>query len=424
MNTQTRQDDLHVAPPRHIANVRAQAKLSGAAADMMNSVASNAAAAEITAWPGYAPTPVVPLPGLALVAGVAEVFYKDEAHRFTLGSFKALGGAYAVLRVLQGRLSSTGHDGVSAKDLINCAHRNLVEQITVACATDGNHGRSVAWGAQMFGCQCRIYIHENVSADREAGIANYGATVVRLEGDYDASVRACAVDAETNGWTLVADTNAGGGPADIPVLVTQGYTIIVRELLNQLGKAPTHVFIPAGVGGLAAAVSGYWTAQGPRPRMIVVEPHNADCVFRALRDGEPTHSDGDVNSFMACLSAGEVSPAAWLVLEQAVDDVVTISDADARATMCALADGTFGDVPLVSGESGCAPAAALVGSANIRAALGLDATSRVVLIGSEGATAPELWASVTGRSPASVACEGRQYRGNPRTDQPVNINKE
>jgi threonine dehydratase len=158
--------------------------------------------------------------------------------------------------------------------------------------------------------------------------------------------------------------------------------------------------------------------------MIVVEPHNADCVFRALRDGEPTHSDGDVNSFMACLSAGEVSPAAWLVLEQAVDDVVTISDADARATMCALADGTFGDVPLVSGESGCAPAAALVGSANIRAALGLDATSRVVLIGSEGATAPELWASVTGRSPASVACEGRQYRGNPRTDQPVNINKE
>lgn len=394
------------APARHTTNKTAAGHLTGLAAEAITQAASDTAATEITSWPGYAPTPVVSLPGAARAAHVGALLYKDEAHRFTLGSFKALGGAYAVLSVLQETLAEEGLSA-SASELIAGAHRDIVGQVTVCCATDGNHGRSVAWGAQMFGCECRIYIHENVSDDREAGIAAYGATMVRLDGDYDASVRACARDAEANGWILVADTNAGGGSAKVPTLVTQGYTIIVRELLEQLDEMPTHVIIPAGVGGLAAAISGYWTLRkgAERPRMIVVEPHSADCVFRAINTGAPRALEGDVNSFMACLSAGEVSPVAWPVLQQAVDDVVTISDEIAIDTMRALAKGRFGDAPLVSGESGCAPVAALLSlaeDADIRAALGIDQNSRILTIGSEGATAPELWAKVVGTHPDSL----------------------
>ena len=391
--------------PRHTANAQARAALDGAAAALMTQAASDAAATEIASWPLYAPTPLRDLPGMARAVGVGALLYKDEAHRFGLGSFKALGGAYAVLRVLQDALRAQGVEA-GAADLAAGRHRDAVAALTMCCATDGNHGRSVAWGAQTFGCRSRIYIHEGVSADREAAIRALGATTVRLEGDYDASVRACARDAAANGWTLVADTDAGGGSPDIPALVMQGYTLIVRELLDALDAAPSHVFVPAGVGGLAAAVAGYWTLLGPRPRVVAVEPHAADCVFRALRDGRPAPLRGDIDSFMACLSAGEVSPLAWPVLRQAVDDAVAIPDAAAVDAMRALADGRHGDAPLVSGESGCAAVAALMALADrpdLRRALDLGPAARVVAIGSEGATAPDLWEAVVGRAPTAVA---------------------
>lgn len=394
---------------RHVANplARPGAPLAADALEALPPAGHRAAVKEITAWPDYAPTPLVPLPGLARAAGLGAVLYKDEAKRFSLGSFKALGGAYAVLRVLQGKLGERG-SAASAADLIGGAHRAFVAGETVACATDGNHGRSVAWGARLFGCQCRIYLHEKVSQDRAAAIAAFGATLVRTEGDYDRSVRQCAADAAANGWTLVADTNAGGGPAAVPRLVMQGYTILARELLEQLDAPATHVFIPAGVGGLAAAVAGHWAleAAAARPRVVVVEPHRADCVFRAIAAGAPVALDGDVHSFMACLSAGEVSPLAWPVLRQVVDDAVTIPDARAMDTMRALADGRFGDRPLVSGESGCAAVAALLALAAApaaRAALGLGPAARVVAIGSEGATAPEIFRQIVGRRAEEIA---------------------
>ncbi len=395
-----------LSAPRHARNAHARPHLTPEALELLSEGEHEAARREITSWPGYAPTPVVDLTGVARAAGVAAVLYKDEARRFTLGSFKALGGAYAVLRILQAVLKRHGVEP-SAEDLIAGQHRDIVGGVTVCCATDGNHGRSVAWGARMFGAQCRIYIHQNVSEDREAAIAAYGATMVRLPGDYDESVRAVARDAEANGWHLVADTNAGGGSDVIPNLVMQGYTLIVDELIEQMPEAPTHVVIPAGVGGLAAAIAGRWAKVkgAERPRMVVVEPQVADCVFRALRDGEPKPVEGDVNSFMACLSAGEVSPAAWPILRAVADDAVAIPDGAAMDVMIGLAQGRWGDRALVSGESGCASVAAVLAVADqpaIRAALGLNAQSRVLCIGSEGATAPELWASVTGLRPEAI----------------------
>ncbi|WP_185020822.1 diaminopropionate ammonia-lyase [Histidinibacterium lentulum] len=402
-----RDDEAAKAPLRHVHNAGAGGAMPDGVRLALSPVEHEAAVAEITSWPGYAPTPLVSLPGAARAAGVAAVLYKDEAHRFDLASFKALGGAYAVLRVLQERLRAEGHEA-TATDLIGGAHRDFVSRQTVACATDGNHGRSVAWGAQLFGCRCFIYLHQNVSADREAAIAAFGATIVRTPGDYDASVRQCGRDAESNGWALVADTNSGGGPDTIPLLVMQGYTLMVREMLDQLDAPATHVFIPAGVGGLAAAVSGHWAVvEGDRrPRMIAVEPHAADCVYRAIDTGTPAPLGGDVNSFMACLSAGEVSPVAWPVLQHALDDVVTIPDDRAIDTMRALASGRWGDPPLVSGESGCAALAALLAARDVPAAwqaLGLGPDSRVVVIGSEGATAPDIYERIVGRRPQEVA---------------------
>jgi diaminopropionate ammonia-lyase len=395
-----------IARPLHVRNAVARPTLGPEAGALMSEADHRAAMAEITSWPGYAPTPIVDLPGLARAAGVAAIGYKDEGQRFELASFKALGGAYAVLRVLQEKLAAQGVHA-SAADLVAGNHRDLIADQVMVCATDGNHGRSVAWGARMFGCKCRIYIHEHVSADREAAIAAFGAVMVRLPGDYDASVRAAAQDADAQCWNLVADTNAGGGSDAMPRLVTQGYTVIVAELVEQLATPPTHVFVPAGVGGLAAAIAGSWARVlgAARPRVVVVEPHAANCVFRAVAEGAPRSIEGDVNSFMACLSAGSVSPVAWPVIRDVVDDVVTIADETAVEMLRALATGRYGDAPLVSGESGCASVAAVLAVANdpaLRATLGIKATSRIVAIGSEGATAPEVWRAVTGFAPDEV----------------------
>jgi diaminopropionate ammonia-lyase len=367
-----------------------------------------AAQGEIGSWPGYAPTPLVPLPGLAAALGLGAVHYKDEAHRFALQSFKALGGAYAVLGVLKAHGARLGLPPFGAADLAAGAHADSMAEVTVAAATDGNHGRSVAWGAQMFGCRCVIYLHAHVSAEREREIARFGARIVRVPGHYDDSVHACAADAAANGWALVADTS--GDPADpVPALVMQGYTILAEEMLEVLGgEPPTHVFVQAGVGGLAAAIAAHtWERFGPgRPRIVVVEPVRADCIFRTVAAGRPTAVPGDTDTFMACLAAGEISAPAWVILEHAGDDVVALEDEAAPATMRLLADGFAGDPPLVSGESGCAATAGLVAAAadaDLSARLSLGPASHVVVIGSEGATDPAAYERVVGRTADAVA---------------------
>ena len=362
----------------------------------------DAAQAEIGSWPDYRPTPLVALPGLARRFGLGSLDYKDEGQRFGLESFKALGGAYAVLRVLQDHLADNGVARAGAAELLAGRHRERTRDVTVVAATDGNHGRSVAWGARMFGCQCRIYLHANVSRDREQAISRYGAKIGRVAGGYDDSVRECAVDAQRNGWVLVADTNAGGGSVEVPKLVMQGYTVMVQEMLDQLAARPlTHVFVQGGVGGLAAAIAGHlWETLGDqRPRIVVIEPDRADCIYRSIEAGRPAAVPHEVDTFMACLAAGEVSPLAWPILHYAVDDVVTLPDAAAPAAMRLLAAGFDGDPPLVSGESGCAAIAGLVAvmlEPGHRVALGLGPESQVVAIGSEGATDPATYARVVG----------------------------
>lgn len=388
---------------RRVHNARAdRARPPGAAERAIMDLGAFARAhAEIASWPAHAPTPLVALPGLARRLGLGAVAIKDEGGRFGLGSFKALGGAHAVRRLIATRLAAAGvSEAVTTGDLRAGRWAEFTRDLVFATATDGNHGRSVAWGAAMFGARSVVFIHENVSAEREAAIAALGAQMRRTPGDYDASVRIAAQEAERNGWIIVADSSVGIGP-EAPRLVMQGYGVIMAEIEAQ-GPAPTHVLVPAGVGGLAAAVAAHlWEKHGAAgPRLIVVEPIRADCVFRSIALGAIAPALAESDTFMACLAAGEVSPLAWPFLRAAVDDVIALPDEAAAEAMRLLAAGADGDPAIVAGESGAATTAALVAAAAdpaLRAALGLDADSRVIAICTEGATDPAVWRATVGR---------------------------
>lgn len=366
---------------------------------VLSRVRFSEAAREVASWPGYAPTPLTALPGLAVRAGIARLWYKDEGGRFGLGSFKALGGAYAVFRLLAGEICKRGGASrVGAGELLAGRYSDIAAQITVTCATDGNHGRSVAWGAQMFGCRCVIYIHSLVSEARGAAIARYGADVVRTRGNYDDSVRQAAEDAARNGWFVVSDTSYEGY-MDVPRDVMQGYSIMVEEALQQLptGERPSHVFVQGGVGGLAAAVCAHlWETLGAqRPRFIVVEPDKADCLYRSAQNGEPTAVHGELDTLMAGLACGEVSLLAWRILASGADDFITITDAAAVNCMRLLAEGVAADPSIVAGESAVAGLAGMLAAAELRG-LGLDGNSRVLVFGTEGDTDAELYRRLVG----------------------------
>jgi diaminopropionate ammonia-lyase len=326
----------------------------------------------ISAWPDYQPTPLRGLPALARTIGVDALYYKDEASRFGLGSFKALGGAYAVQRLVE--------DGAGD---------------TFATATDGNHGRAVAWGARRFGRRAVVYIHETVSEGRAEAIRALGAEVVRTPGNYDDSVRQAAADAERHGWTVVSDTS-WEGYAEIPRLVMYGYGVMVAEALRQAPRVPTHIFVQAGVGALAAAVCAVaWQEFGAqRPRLIVVEPERAACLFESGRRGRLAPATGDTDSLMAGLACGEASPLAWDLLRTGADAFMIVPDDDAVQAMRRLAMPLAGDPAIVAGESAVAGLCGLMRvcqDARLKTALGLDANARVLLFGTEGATDPDLY---------------------------------
>jgi len=361
-----------------------------------------AAAAEIATWPGYAPTPLHALPQLARRLGVAEIRYKDERSRFGLKSFKALGGAYAVARVLQRAIAAAGRGEATSTDLVRGTFRDLVAGMTVTCATDGNHGRSVAWGAQIFGCRCVIFVHEKVSQGRRDAIARYGADVVEVKGNYDDAVRHAAATAAANGWTVVSDTSYPGY-RDIPTDVMHGYGVMAAEVAAQLEAPPTHVLAQAGVGAMAAAVcADFWLRWGERrPRFVVVEPTSADCVTRSLAVGHPVAVGGNLDTIMAGLACGEVSELAWEILGAGTSAAVAVPDDYALAAVRAFAAPEGGDPAIVSGETGAAGLAALLAAHDdpaIRSALALDARSRVLLLGSEGDTDAAIYREIVGRS--------------------------
>lgn len=393
---------------QHFHNPAAKADRAYGRAEeaVLNRAGMEAARRDLLAWPGYAPSPLYDLPEAARRVGVGTIWYKDEAQRFGLNSFKAMGAPYAVLRYLRGIIQKrTGTAEAPVVDIAAGKYRDATRDVVVTSATDGNHGRAVAWGAQVLGCRAVIYIHATVSEGRADAIRAYGAEVRRIQGNYDDSVRHCAADAAAQGWQVVSDTSYDGYMS-IPRDVMHGYMAMAEEAASQLpaGAVPSHVLVQAGVGGLAAAVcAAFWLRWGPkRPRLVVVEPVTADCCYRSAVAGKPTTTPGDLETVMAGLAAGEVSPLAWAILSAGADDFVTLSDDYAPRAMRLLAETK---PAVVAGESGAAGLACLIALQEhpaIASALGIDARSRMMLIGSEGATDPVLYEKLVGRKPETV----------------------
>lgn len=345
---------------------------------------------EITAWPGYAPTPLHALE----MEGVASVHFKDESGRFGLGSFKALGGAYAVCKLLGAELARRGTaNNANGAALESGQYAHATAAITVTCATDGNHGRSVAWGAQRFGAACVIFVHANVSRGRRDAIARFGAEIREVPGNYDDSVRAAQQAADENGWFVISDTSYPGY-TEPPRDVMQGYRLMAEEAITQMGTAPTHVFVPCGVGGVAAAVAVQVRAMcGSGPRLILAEPEEAACLTNSLEAGELRVVTGALDTVMAGLACGEPSLLAWQELERSAFAAMTVPDELAGPAMRVLKEQG-----IEAGESGVAGLIALEGALAhpfAGAVLGLTPQSRVLIFGTEGATDHELYEKLT-----------------------------
>lgn len=353
-----------------------------------------------------APTALRALPGLARALGIGALHVKDESSRLGLGSFKALGGAYALMILVQEEVSRCLGRPVPVTDLTSDPVREVAATMTFACATDGNHGRSVAQGAQLMGARAVIFVHSGVSDARIDAIARFGAEIVRVDGGYDFSVQEAARIARQEGWTILSDTSWPGYEY-IPGLVSQGYTAMVREILDALPEPPTHVFLQAGVGGFAAAVSGHMAVVlgDARPHVIIVEPASAACLYESARQGSPTKVEQTRSTVMAMLECHEPSLIAFRILERVADGFMTVEEDVAPEAMLRLASPVGGDQAIVAGESGGAGLAGLLTVLRdpvLAARIGLGGEARVLVVNTEGATDPARYESIVGRSPQAV----------------------
>jgi diaminopropionate ammonia-lyase len=361
------------------------------------------AKAFLTVCPAHQPTPMHVLRSFAKVHGLRMVYVKDESYRMGLNSFKALGGAYAVMTLVLEEAERKLGQTLTPQDVLRDDVREIAKTITVACATDGNHGRSVAAGARVAGCKAVILMHAGVSDARVAAIKSFGAEVIRVNGSYDDSVAEAARLAKSNGWTVVSDTSYAGYES-IPLTVMQGYTIMAGEAFNAMSSPPTHVFLQAGVGGLAAAVTAYARDEYGKdmPKIIVVEPERAACLFASASAGRLTKVPHGEPTIMGMLECYEPSQLAWEILAPFAHAFVTLPEDAAPRAMNILAKPMRKDPAIVSGESGCAGFAGLLAclkDAKARRALGLDEKSRVLVINSEGATDPENYKRIIGLAP-------------------------
>lgn len=354
----------------------------------------------------YTPTPLVNLPSLASSMGLGGIRVKDESKRFGLNAFKVLGASYAMGHYLAQRLGKTV-DQVTPFELSSAEVNETLGPITFVSATDGNHGRAVAWTAQQFGKKAVIYMPKGSDPVRLANIRSHGAEASITEFNYDDAVRLAWKMACEKGWIMVQDT-AWEGYEDIPTWIIQGYASLAVEALAQWRAEelhePTHLFLQAGVGSFASAVLAYMASElGEKlPTTVIVEPHAANCIYESAKagDGKPHVVTGSLSTLMAGLACGEPCTVGWPILRDYATAYLSCPDYTAANGMRLLAAPRGSDAPIISGESGAAPLGALEHIMHspelesLRGALKLDATSRVMLISTEGDTSPQTWRNI------------------------------
>ena len=354
-------------------------------------------------FPQYAPTPLARLDGMARHLGLRGLFVKDESYRFGLNAFKVLGGSFAMARCIAGQL---GRDmaGMTYDYLTSEAFRAEFGQTVFFTATDGNHGRGVAWAARQLGQKAVVRMPKGSSQRRFDHIAREGAQVTIEQVNYDGCVRLAAAEAAQTPRGVVIQDTAWEGYEEIPAWIMQGYGTMAAEAAEQLGRRPTHVLVQAGVGSLAGAVVGYFSNLYPEnpPRFIVVEARAADCLYRgaAAGDGAPRTVGGDLRTIMAGLACGEPNPVSWDLLRSRAAAFLSCPDWVSVRGMRMLAAPVKGDPAVTSGESGAVGMGALSvlledpAYAPLRRALELDGDSQVLLFSTEGDTDPEQYRKI------------------------------
>lgn len=343
--------------------------------------------------PGYQPTPALRLDGLANRFGLAELWVKDESSRLGLPSFKILGGAWAVHRLVMGM---AGRDP-GAADFADLRAAAAGLGLTLCAATDGNHGRGVARMARLLDFAAVIYVPADMTQARLDAIRSEGAIVRAVAGDYDDAVAAAAAEAARRDWRVVADL-AYDGYTDVPAWVMEGYDTIFAECDQQMPRPPTAVVVQAGVGGLAGAAFGHYLPRLTGTRFAVVEPLTAACLLASAVRGRPVTLESSTGSTMAGLNCGTPSLVAWPLVQAATDVFLAIDDDRAHAAMRLLADAG-----VAAGESGAAGLGALVEALEWPEAvdaLRLGPDARVLLVNTEGPTDPDRYRAVVGHRPA------------------------
>lgn len=377
---------VHLAHDKTVkgANVRAFGKEQAAKSYSFHS-----------SFPEYQETPLVELHQLAVNLGIKSIYIKDESKRFGLNAFKVLGGSYAIARDIMDRLA-LAEEELTYDKLTSPEVLDKLGKVTYITATDGNHGRGVAWTANRLGKDCVVYMPQGTAPERLENIRKLGADASIKECNYDGAVRMAHEQAEEHGWRVIQDTS-WAGYEEIPTRIMQGYTTLGHEFVKQLaGVRPTHVFLQAGVGALAGAVTAFLADYygKERPTIIIVEPHQADCLYRTAQrnDGRLYYAQGRLDSIMAGLCCGEPCGIAWEILRDYADYFISMPDEVAALGMRVLGNPLPGDECIVSGESGAAGfglmAAALMDGrlSGLRHKLGLDENSVVLCISTEGDT--------------------------------------
>ena len=318
----------------------------------------------ISKWENYNSTPLIKLNKLSKQLILNNIFYKDESKRFHLKSFKALGGAYAVEKITKGDKS-----------------------ITVATATAGNHGRSVSWGAQRLGLNCKIFISEFVSEARAKVMRNLGADVIRVKGNYEDSLKRCHISSKQNNWNIIQDVSTKNYKY-VPQLTMAGYSILIKEISKQTNQYITHIFLQAGVGGLAGGlVAGVAKYFKRIPKIIIVEPDSADCVLQSIKSKKLKKIKIKKESIMGGMSCNKMSLIPWQILKKATNYCVSVSDKNVARTVAKLKDKKFSKASIIGGECATPGIIALIGICNdkkTRKLINLNQNSNVLVIGCEG----------------------------------------
>ena len=326
----------------------------------------------ISNWENYLSTPLISLNKLNEKLKLNKIFYKDESKRFHLKSFKALGGAYAVEKIIKGN-----------------------DKNVISTATAGNHGRSVAWGAQKNGLECKIFISEFVSESRAKVMRNFGADVIRIKGNYEDSLNECIMQSNKNNWQIVQDV-AWEDYKLVPKLTMAGYSVMMKETSEQIkNEKISHVILQAGVGGMAAAmVAGIARYLDYIPQIIVVEPDSAACVLESINKGKIEKISIEKESIMGGMSCGEVSLVPWEILKNSVHFCVTVSDDYISKTVKYLANKEFSNEKIIGGECSTPGIVSLAGLNNdyeTRKKINLNENSNVLIFGCEGDADEELY---------------------------------